>query len=295
MRRFGQPKETTLQLAYLILGHAHPRQIVRSIERLRTSASVFVVHIDARADASVFDELAAYAATVEDVLLAPRRRCYWGTYGIMEAAFVCISTVLASGKPFDYAVLLSGQDYPIKPAAEIAAFFAQHAGAEFVEAFPLDKPNRWTAQGGPFQAMARVLHWTLNFRSRTLHIPLRRRFYKGWEPHGGSQWWVLSHDALVWIDRYRSSHPALERYFRFVFIPDEAMIQTMLANSPFREKIDGTAIHYIDWERPNPKPPRTLDEEDFERLRESVCLFARKMHPEMSAALLDRVDRELLG
>ncbi|SEF74190.1 Core-2/I-Branching enzyme [Bryocella elongata] len=284
-----------MQLAYLILGHAHPGQIIRMIERLRPSASIFVVHIDARADAAVYDELAAYAVTVHDVLLAPRKRCYWGTYGIMEAAFACISTVLASGKPFDYAVLLSGQDYPIKRPQEIAAFFAQHAGAEFVEAFPLDKPNRWTPQGGQFQAMARVLHLTVNFRSRTLHIPLRRRFYKGWEPHGGSQWWALSRAAVEWIDSYRRSHPALERYFRYVFIPDEAMIQTMLANSPFRERIDGRAIHYIDWERPNPKLPRTLDEEDFERLRASECLFGRKMHPEMSATLLERVDADLLG
>jgi len=284
-----------VQLAYLILGHAHPRQMIRMIERLRPSASIFVVHIDARADAAVYDELAAYAVTVHDVLLGPRKRCYWGTYGIMEAAFACISTVLASGKPFDYAVLLSGQDYPIKPAMEIAAFFEEHAGAEFIEVFPLDQPNRWTPQGGQFQAMARVLHLTVNFRSRTLHIPLKRRFYENWTPHGGSQWWALSRAAVEWVDSYRRSHPALERYFRFVFIPDEAMIQTMLANSPFRERIDGTAIHYIDWERPNPKLPRTLDEEDFERLRGSACLFARKMHPEMSATLLERVDADLLG
>jgi hypothetical protein len=283
-----------LKIAYLILGHAFPERIVGLIEQLRPCANAFVVHIDARAERSVFPRLTEYASGVDDVYLAPRKRCYWGRYGIVDATFGCMRMLLETGCAFDYAVLLSGQDYPIKSCAEIAAHFREHPRSEFIEAFPLAQPNRWTCQTGMFQAMARVEYWTLNFRSRTMQLRLKRKFYMGWEPHGGSQWWALTREAIEWIDGYRRANPALERYFRFVLIPDESMLQTMVANSPFRGRIAAQPLHYVDWDRPNPEAPRTLVDEDFEPLRLSSCLFARKMHPERSAALIARIGRELL-
>jgi hypothetical protein len=284
-----------MKLAYLILGHAHPEQIVRMIGALRPSASLFVVHVDRRADASVYREIERYAGTVDDVLLARRHRCNWGSYGIMRATFACVAALLESGVAFDYAALVSGQDYPVRNAAELAEFFEARAGREFIEAFPLAQPNRWTPQGGRFQAMSRVEWWTVFVRSRAFSFPAKRRFYMGWVPCGGSQWWCLSRAAVEWIDHYLREHPGLGWYFRFVFIPDEAMIQTMMANSPFRERISEETLTYIDWERPNPKYPRTLeDDEDFARARKSGKLFARKMDPVRSKGLLARLDREVL-
>ena len=277
-------------IAYLILAHAAPQQALRAIERLRAPGAVFIVHIDARSDDAVHAAFAGHP----DVYLAPRARCYWGTYGIVQATLNCIETLLKLGKPFDYAVLISGQDYPIKTTSAIAGFFTANEGKQFIEAFPLDQPNRWTAQGGPFQAMARVHQYTVTLRSKTFHIRIPRKFYRGWKPHGGSQWWALSRPALEWIVEYLAKHPALARYYRHTFIPDESMIQTMLANSPFEAHTTAQALHYIDWERPNPKYPRTLDDEDFERLQAAPELFARKLNADQSAALLERIDNGLL-
>lgn len=284
-----------MTFAYLILAHAHPEQVIRMVDALRAPGVTFAMHVDARAEPSVHAEIAAHAAGRDDVLLARPQRCYWGTYALVQATLECLRALRESGRPFDYAVLLSGQDYPVKNPAAMRTFFEARRGAEFIEAFPLDAPNRWTPQGGRFQAMARVTHYTLNLRSRVWQLPLPRRFPLGWRPHGGSQWWALSREALLWIERTLREEPRVARYFRHTFIPDEAMFQTMLANSPFAERISGEALHYIDWERPNPKYPRTLDEDDFERVAAAPMLFARKLHPERSAGLLARVDRELLG
>jgi hypothetical protein len=279
-----------MRVAYLILGHTAPQQILRAIDRLRAPGALFVVHIDARADEAVHEALRGRS----DVHLALRARCYWGTYGIVQATLNCVETLLALRQPFDYAVLLSGQDYPIKSPAAIAAFLEAHSGTEFIEAFPLDQPNRWTAQGGPFQAMARVHQYTFTLRSKTFHLKLPRRFYRGWQPHGGSQWWALSRPALEWVAEYLRAHPALARYYRRTFIPDESMLQTMLASSPFASRLSAQALHYIDWERPNPKYPRTLNDEDFDRVKAAPELFARKLNEVQSASLLTRIDQELL-
>jgi hypothetical protein len=283
-----------MTIAYLILAHAHPEQLIRMMARLRVPGTTFAVHVDGRAEASVRAEVARCAAEHDDVLLAEPQRCYWGTYALVQATLECIGVLLASGRAFDYAVLLSGQDYPIKRPEHVANFFAEKQGAQFIEAFPLDAPNRWTPQGGRFQAMARVNRYTWTVRSRILQLPLPRRFPLGWRPHGGSQWWALSREALLWVLQTLRESPRVTRYFRHTFIPDEAMFQTMLANSPFAERMSAETLHYIDWERPNPKYPRTLEEEDFDRLAASSALFARKMHPQRSAGLLERVDSQLL-
>ncbi len=284
-----------MTIAYLILAHAHPAQVIRCIEALRAQGTTFSLHVDARASDEVMGPLRVYAGRREDVLFAARQPCYWGTYALVQATLLCVQALLESGRDFDYAVLLSGQDYPIKSPAAIARFFEERRGTEFIETFPLDAPNRWTPQGGRFQAMARVSRYTVNFRSRVLQLRVPRRFPLGWRPHGGSQWWALSRQALLWVEATLREKPVVARYFRHTFISDEAMFQTMMANSPFASRVSGQALHYIDWERPNPKYPRTLDEEDFARLAAAPMLFARKMHPERSAALLEGVDRELLG
>jgi Core-2/I-Branching enzyme len=81
-----------------------------------------------------------------------------------------------------------------------------------------------------------------------------------------------------------------------VFIPDESLFQTVIANEPsFSRRILNDNPRYIDWERPNPRYPRTLDMEDFERLRASSKLFARKFEVDRSRDLLDRIDTELLS
>jgi hypothetical protein len=118
--------------------------------------------------------------------------------------------------------------------------------------------------------------------------------------------------------------PELARFYRFTERPDEMFFQTIIMNSPFapraanyeryrrwsaetpiEEKTDESRIpegsfnlRYIDWSGPYRGErgyPYILDDRDFESLRASACLFARKFHTERSATVLDRIDSELLG
>src|ERR1700741_5159536 len=107
-----------MKIAYLIMGHRDPQQILRQIDALRDSDVFFVIHIDKRAGDDVFGPLREHAATRSDVFLASRVRCYWASFGIAYAMIECVRTAIQSGMHFDYAILLSAQDYPIKRAAQ---------------------------------------------------------------------------------------------------------------------------------------------------------------------------------
>ncbi|GGG93424.1 beta-1,6-N-acetylglucosaminyltransferase [Silvibacterium dinghuense] len=284
-----------MAIAYLIVAHKSPDQILRLIRALHEPDAFFIIHIDKRAAEEVYAPLREYAASHPEVLLTPRYRCYWGGFGIARAMIACVNAAVRAQRPFDYAFLLSGQDYPIKNTQQIASFLAQNKGKEFMESFSLAKPNRWTDHGGYFQAMARVSYWTFFLRSRVFHLRVARKFPFGWEPFGGSQWWCLSREALSHIESFLRENPSYLRYFQHVFIPDESIFQSILSNSEFRGRIVNDDLRYIDWENPNPLYPRTMESDDFEKLEASPKLFARKFLPDRSKECLDRIDAQLLG
>ena len=183
-----------MKVAYLIMGHRDPAQILRLIHVLRDSGAFFVIHIDKRASDDVFAPLKEYAATHPEsfspgdpVLLGRLRhrlchdrvranRCSGWTPLRLRDSFI--------GPGLSHQKCRSNRGFP-----------DQNKGAEFIESFPLSKPNRWTSHSGYFQAMNRVRYWTFFIRSRTFHLPIARKFPFGWEPYGGSQWWGLSRDA----------------------------------------------------------------------------------------------------
>jgi hypothetical protein len=102
-------------IAFFILMHHKPEQAVRLIERLESSQSMFFVHVDRRAGPTVYKYIETWAAKRERISLVKRHRCHRGGYGIVAATLECLRTALRSNQSFDYAMLLSAQDYPIKP------------------------------------------------------------------------------------------------------------------------------------------------------------------------------------
>jgi len=281
-----------ISTAYFILCHKAPDQVIRLIDRLRDGNSFFIVHVDKRAVAQVHSTLEAYFAGTTDVFFSVRHRCYWGRIGIVRATIACIRKAMELDIPFDYAFLLSGEDYPIKSTKYIKEFLSKNAGKEFIESFAFDEPNRWSSHGGSYNPVNRVLFWTLFLRSKHVQIKVRRRFPLGFRPYLGSQWWCLSRACIEYLDTFISRNPNYTRYFNWVFIPDECFFQSILSNSPFSMKIVGDEVRYADWVNPNPSYPRTLVVSDLEKLRSSPALFARKFHDVRSRELLDKLDDE---
>jgi Core-2/I-Branching enzyme len=258
-------------------------------------APFFVIHVDKRASSDIHAAIRTFSIKSGDILLAPTVRCYWELFGIVRATLNCITEAVRSGRPFHYAMLLSGQDYPLKPVRDIHRFLESHRGLEFIEAFPLNQPNRWTLQGGVYQAMSRVRYFTFSFRSRTVHIKFPRRFYGGWQPYGpmaARSGGASPGNACSTSTNTSGKNPSFLRYFRSVFIPDETMFQSLVANSPFAKSIYANDLRYTDWRNPNPHYPRTLEGSDLDRLKASPCLIGRKFDTVQSADLLDLLDRD---
>ena len=282
-----------MKIAFLILMHSRPEQAGRLMERLDSPTSMFVVHVDRRAPPPIYNYIDGWAARQSRIHFAKRHPCRWGGFGIVAATLECMRTALRSGEAFDYAILLSGQDYPIKSLNYIRESINTRR-KQFVESFRLDQNNRWSGHGGPYQAMNKIFWFSLQLRSRWLHIPVRRHLPVSLLPYGGSQWWALSRDCLAYIDDFVSGNPSVLQYFRHTFVPDETFFQTIISNSRFGCEVLCDDLHYIDRARPNPHYPRTFDTTDFERIQLSTKLFARKFDINRDHRILDLIDRKIL-
>jgi hypothetical protein len=280
-------EDLPLRIAYLILCHKAPEQVIHLVKRLNDPGVHIVIHVDSRSK-NVRAQLEAGLKLFPNVYFAAQHRCYWGRFGIVRATISCIEEALKH--EFDYAALLSGQDYPLKSNSEIRGFFSRNSGSEFIESFALLKANRWSAHGGAYQARYRALGFTLAFRSRFIHTPWMRTFPRNYQPHGGSQWWSLSRGAVEYIFDFIKKHPSYTRFFKYSFIPDEIFFHSIISNSNYASRID-RQITYTDFGQPQPPYPKTLDETDLPNLLRGEWIFGRKFDQPKSAKLIEELDK----
>jgi Core-2/I-Branching enzyme len=184
-------------------------------------------------------------------------------------------------------ILLTGQDYPIKPNEYIDAFFETRAPNSFMGFAPLPSDS-WSPRGG----LDRVENWHLRLYGHHVRLPIRRRFPTGLGPYGGGAYWCLSRQCIEYVAGFVARRPDVVSFFRHVDIPDEIFFQTILLNSELRETIVNDNLRYIDWTRG--RRPAILDVRDFEALRASPKLFARKFDSNQDEMVLDLIDRHLL-
>lgn len=277
-----------MKLAYLVLAHDRPEQLARVIAGLDPDATI-VVHIDRwvrRATWLRFRELLAGDSRIH---FARRRRCVWGGFGIVAGTIEAARTLLKSGAEFDYVGLISGADYPIVSTEDFHRILAARPGAQHIESFPLDVPNRMTDQGEGYNPRDRYMTFWLWLKGRRVKLFTRARPPSGFRLHGGSQWWWLTGACVRHIIRQIDHRPDVVRFFRHSFIPDEAFFQTLVSNSPYAGDVTGHDLTFAIWDRPQPPYPAIIEADDLALARASGKPFARKFRPS-DFALFDRID-----
>lgn len=273
-------------LAYLLLVHTAPTQAAELIRELASPRAAFYVHIDRSAPAAVADELVRATSGVRDVRLVDRHYTPWAGFGLVRATLACLRAAAASQTPFTHAVLLSGQDFPIRPRADIEAFFAAHRGTSFME---------WHDMPFWSDTHQRLRHW--HFRSRHLHlrVPARRRAPEVVAPvRGGSMWWSLAWaDVRHCLDTARR-HPEVVRYFRHTDIPDETFFQSVVLSRAEADVVNDP-LRYVRWNDPEGAHPATLTHADLDALTGADALFARKFDEAEDPGVLATVRSRLLS
>jgi hypothetical protein len=282
-----------LRLAYLIRAHHRPAQLARLVRRLDNDGSSFYIHVSGHASADMYGAMRAGLRGAANVHWTPRVKTYYGGFSLLKATLVGLKEIGRMDSLPDYTILLSGQDYPLKPPDALNRFFELHSGKSVIHHFALPSERYWRDENG---GLDRVRYWhfeRINYGTRQLRIPLiRRSFPSGFRPYGGAALWALSAECLRYVLDFVAQNESFVRFFRHVFIPDEIFFQTIILNSPLGEAIVNEELHYVEW--PGGARPATLGFEALPRVMASNKPFARKFDVGHDAEVLDVLDREVL-
>jgi len=284
-----------MNIAYIVSAYKNPDQVVRLIRRLDGEHAQFLVHVDKKTSDDEYGRIRRPLSELPNVRFLERHDCYWGGFGHVRATLKGIEGALDSGSDFDYAVLLTGQDYPLATSARIGKFLQSSGGRSFMAYFALPT-DEWEGGGRD-----RIERWYVRLRSRRYviaprpRIGVRRRFPLGLQPFGGSAYWCLSRRSVEYVNRFVRRNPSFVRFFRHVDVPDELFFQTILMNSPLAETVVNDDLRYVEWREWNDSRPAALGKPDFAKMMSSGKLFARKFDVEEDAEILDLIDAALEG
>jgi len=277
-----------MKIAFIILAHRHPAQLKRLLQGLLHPGIDCYVHVDAKCDLSDWKD----ALSLPQVYTVQQRvKVTWAGWSILQATLNGMQAVVDAKEPYAYITLLSGQDYILKPAAFIYDYLIARSGSgkQFLNVISDTALAPMMSKMNNYHFVEYNFPGKYKFGNLLTALMPKRRPPLGLKLFCGSAWWTLTPDCVEYCLQFERQHPALRRYFKFTWGSDEFLIQTILMNGEYREKVSMDNLHYIDWAA-GLEHPKTFGVEDIGALMGSGKLFARKFDMEKGAAVMDLVD-----
>ncbi len=130
---------------------------------------------------------------------------------------------------------------------------------------------------------------TLKIGTFAFNLPFNKKFIC----YGGNHRHFLSRKCIFYLQKYSIKKPKLIKFYQKTEISDESFVQTILVNSGqfnFYNHHKIYDVYQIDDAYGHPK---SLTLEDYPKLIQSSCFFARKFEP--NSPLLDQLDAHVLA
>lgn len=260
---------------------------------------VYYIHIDKKSNIPQ-EQMDALHGRKNVIYLSRRYKISWGGLSHLLAILDLLRVASEQGD-ISFFHLITGQDYPIKSNKRILSFLGENSDRIFMEynALPYAK---WFEGGFERLDLYNLNDWfygregigrsiIMGFKALQKRFGVKRKYPASFpkQLYGGSTYWSLSKEAVDYVLAYIDDNPEYLRRFKWTFCAEEVFFQTIIMNSHLAEKVINDPLRFIVWEERNGSYPANLDESDFERMKESPALFARKMQSPYSGRLLERL------
>ncbi len=280
--------------AYMIIAHNQFELLEKLVKSLDDNRNDIYIHIDAKVKNFDFDRI-KNAVKFSSVYFTDKRYAIkWASFDMVKAEYALLEKVFENGNGYDYVHLLSGVDLPIKSNDYIHSFFEKNNGKEFVHfthkalnKHELDRVKAYHFAMGRRNYLNRFFTY---LESKLANIFKINRI-KNLEVQKGSQWFSITGDFAQYIFSHKDF---VFKQFKHTYIPDEFFVQTLLINSEFKNNLymlgyddnHEACARLIDWKRGNPYVWRV---EDFEEIKNSPCIFARKFDLDVDKKIVEKI------
>ena len=285
-----------MKIAYLITAYNNYNHLKRLVSALNDDNVVFFIHIDKKSKMpDTLDEF-------DNIVFIKREEVWWGGWSHLDAIIRLVRTAISYN--FDYYVLLSGTDYPIRPNSFL--YEKLSSGGEYIgiyEGFCDHKPESRVKYYyfdcfdrrnlGSIKTVFFILsEWTMKVFFKKKAHPFKQIYH-------GSTWWALSHDCLTYVLNQIDLNKNYVGFYKTCWCPEESFFQTIIGNSPFFSKCK-TTLTYTDWSS-NPAPA-LINQNHIELFKKQIEIndsgyiyipfFARKFD-DSSVHIVETIENEL--
>lgn len=299
-----------MRIAYLILAHDNPSHLKTLTSALNDFDDRIFIHINKKSNIQQFKEVAQQ----HHVSIIPNRTTiHWGGFSMLQAVFNLLYAAREASIPFQRYCLISGSDYPLRNNQKIHSYFEKYSEYEFINirdifqkekihllprlkyfVFETGLTRETTLNKIFFQINDKVLKTRLFTRNYQRHLGSLK-------PYIGDAWWILSDRMVSYMLHFIETHPQVVDFYRHTAHPLEALIHTIIGNSPFFDCVRHN-VTYTDW-LPRSTSPCFLTDDHIDFLEKHLAqtesvpgqkafLFARKFSQDRQD-LLSRIDRNL--
>jgi hypothetical protein len=292
-----------VKLAYLVVSHLNPGQVLRLVRALREGeASEVVVRHDQRH--SRLDKAEVEAAGGQ--LLHDGLNVEWGDWSHLRMLLGALARVAQDVDP-DWLMVISGQDYPLRPLSQVERrLAAAEHDAYLGNSWQLDTGRLPPPPAEEFflryayfhlppppalRWFPRRLRRLLYLRERPPRMGIRRPrlpFHDDLRCWVSSDWPTLNRRALETVLRTARREQRLLRHYRRTVAPAESFFATAVMNDPALNVSDDDR-RFVRFQ-PGAPNPDVLASADLVELQASGADFARKFDARLDERILDRLD-----
>lgn len=256
------------------------------INRVPTNWGIYI-HLDKKSNIST-DEINARAIVIK------KFKVYWGGWEHLYAFWALLNIAQKNG--YDYYHLITGQDYFSTPPETFDDVLGKE-GYNYIETFPIPRQGWW--EGGEQIFQYRTLASYCDIRSKrarwfNIKLTQAQKFFKIQRPlpnmplYSGIVYSSMHRDFVTWMLGDSFTKKFLKS-LKNTTLAEEVFFQTVIMNSPYKDKCAKKNLRYMDWIS-NAPDLKVLDEEDFPHIIHAGALFCRKIDRQISRNLLKHLD-----
>lgn len=285
--------------AILILAHKDIDQLIKLCERLTPYFNVYV-HIDRKTQIGMKEK---EKLTSLDVQWWSMYDINWGSSNIVLATVMLMKKALGNENN-SYFHLISGQDWPMEDPVKIYEDFIndQNIYMNYFKAADTEKSGEnliwWVKYYFNYNQINRrslfgkIYHRVILYAQRIISVNKLKKYGINQNTiYAGEEWVDVPRDALQYALERFEENKNLQRVFANSFCPDEMWLQTILCNSPFRNRINKNIHRYINWINKHGSYPAILDDEDLEKIKNGDYWWGRKISMPISNNLIQKLDK----
>ena len=258
-----------MRIAYLILSQDHTANTIALIDRVKSQNSHCFVHVDTN-ESGEFSEL----QDLEEVsIIQSGIRIKEGGFSMVKAVLHLLHLAVMQQGKFDYYILLSGNDYPIR-SQEFIEFYLDknYKRNEYIHVVKMSEEQADMISKYHLDYNRRNLLNLHDFICKGVEKILKVSGYKkklNFYPYTGSPWWALTHSCITYILEFVARNPDFENIYKSAAYPATSFFHTIVAHSHFARQVKHS-LTYTDQNESAAAPPKLIEEKHLDLFFENL-------------------------